>query len=264
MQSAIDARLCQQSPGRFIPMLPTGDVLAAPCKKWSCPACGPRAARRFIARVQRTPRFTYFITLTSKPGQGSVNRQSVKNFNACWRSFAQWLKREVGLNHVTWTLEQGEKTGHLHRHALIDTNRSFSYKRARAALVRTGHGAVCDFKPSRSARSVQAGARYLGKYLGKSLSDQKHAWPRYTRRCQTSTPAIPSPPSQYKFIATSAFWPSAPRLNPIFDRKRMPRMLPDGDPRVLFINSLESQRKTASEETPHVRFLDKIDAHQSP
>src|SRR5579871_1915436 len=101
----------------------TGTALPALCKKWGCAVCGPRAQRRFIARVLRTPRFTYFITLTSRP-HGSLTRELVKNFNACWRSFLQWLKREVGINHVSWTLEQGERTGHLHRHALIDTNRS--------------------------------------------------------------------------------------------------------------------------------------------
>lgn len=189
---------CQALIGNYLSTT-TGELIPARCKKWSCKFCGPRAARRFVARVMRTRRFTYFITLTSRP-HGALDASTIRKFNACFRSFRQWLKRECGLGDVTWTLERGEKTGHLHRHALIDTNRSFSYKRARAALVRTGHGAVCDFKPSRSAQSAQAGARYLGKYLAKNLSLHSTEWPKYSRRCQTSTPPLPKPDQQYIFI----------------------------------------------------------------
>lgn len=246
MQSATQTVACQQSPGYFWNPL-TGLVQHAPCKKWSCPACGPRAARRFIARVMRTPRFTYFITLTSKPdGVPGTSAAQVKKFNACWRSWLRWLKREAGVNHVTWTLERGSKTGHLHRHALIDTNRSFSYKRARASLVRTGHGAVCDFKPSRSQHSSRAGARYLGKYLAKHLENTP--WPKYSRRCQTSTKSWKAKSSSYKFLAYGDHWRSITQDSPL-DLHRMPRMLADDDPRVLHIalNQYEKLRHGGTE-----------------
>ncbi len=258
---------CQATIGIFFDPA-TGEVAAARCKKWSCATCGPRAARRFIARVLRTPRFTYFITLTSKPHDPYLTREQVRSFNACWRSFLQWLKREVGIGDVTWVLERGEKTGHLHRHALIDTSRSFSYKRARAALVRTGHGAVCDFKPSRSQQSAQAGARYLGKYLAKSLPDHRSAWPRYSRRCQTSTPNLPRTASSFVFIPRPQYARDSPfvasRQQYLHDYSVRNSDLTDAREFAGYQTSLESVRKSASEETPYVQFLDEKHEAQGP
>jgi hypothetical protein len=254
---------CQATIGMFFDPA-TGEAVAARCKKWSCKVCGPRAARRFIARVMRTPRFTYFITLTSKP-HGAMTKALVREFNAAWRAFRQWLKREVGIGDVTWVLEQGEKTGHLHRHALIDTSRSFSYKRARAALVRSGHGAVCDFKPSRSQHSAQAGARYLGKYLAKSLSDHASQWPRYSRRCQTSTPHIQRPKSTFIFIARPfAHRGDSPWKDATEMYGRSIQDLTDRRDFAGYQTSLESVRKSASEDTTYVQFLDESEANRGP
>lgn len=175
----------------------TGELIKAPCKKWSCKDCGPRAARRFVARVLRTPRFSYFVTLTARP-HGEIYAADVREFNQRWRSWKRWLKRNVGVGHTSWVLERGKRTGHLHRHVIVETGRSFSYKSARAALIRSGLGAVCDFKPKRHGISVRAAANYLGKYLGKHLGDTR--WPRYTRRCQTSIPDIHEKKSGWVFI----------------------------------------------------------------
>jgi hypothetical protein len=190
---------CQGVAGNFV-NTETGEITNARCKKWSCKSCGPRKARRFVARVLRTPRFTYFVTLTAKPHGEYLDAATVRRFNGSWRSWRQWLKREAGVGDVTWVLERGGKSGHLHRHALIETGRSFSYKKARAALVRCGMGAVCDFKPIKVAQSAAAGARYLGKYLGKSLADHQTDFPRYARRAQTSSPDIRLPCPVFLFV----------------------------------------------------------------
>lgn len=178
----------------------TGELVPARCKKWSCKFCGPRAARRFVARVMRAKSYSYAITLTARP-HGAVTRELVQNFNACWRSWKQWLRREVGaLGDCSWSLELGPKSGHLHRHLLIHTRRSFSYKRARAALVRCGLGAVCDFKPIKSQNSARAGGRYLGKYLAKTTAEHHTLWPRYSRRAQTTVPALAHPKTDFIFV----------------------------------------------------------------
>jgi hypothetical protein len=191
---------CQALVGNFINQA-TGELTPARCKKWSCKFCGPRAARRFVARVMRAKCYTYAITLTARP-HGAMTRELVKSFNASWRSWKQWLERETGgrLGDCSWTLEQGPANGHLHRHALIATRRSFSYKRARAALVRCGLGAVCDFKPIRSQKSGAVGGRYLGKYLAKATSEHQSQWPRYSRRAQTSVPDVRPPGDPYIFV----------------------------------------------------------------
>lgn len=196
---------CQSSPGNLINHS-TGEIYAASCKKWDCRTCGPRAARRFVARVLRTPRFTYFVTLTAPPHPPELDAPLVRGFNRSWRTWRQWLKRNAGVGHCTWTLERGSKHGHLHRHAMIETSRRFSYSDARAALVRAGCGPVCDFKRIKSKGSVQAGARYIGKYLAKHLGDAH--WPRYTRRAQCSIKDNRLPPGPaWHFVARPvAIW----------------------------------------------------------
>lgn len=186
---------CQALVGNFFNHA-TGELIPARCKKWSCKFCGPRRARRFVARVLKTPSLSYFVTLTSVPHDEYLAREHVKRFNACWRSWLQWLKREVGVSDCSWVLERGNKSGHLHKHALLTTGRSFSYKRARAAIVRCGLGAVCDFQRISGNRRA---ANYLAKYLQKA-DGAEWPWPRYTRRAQTSQPDFPREPSTFTFI----------------------------------------------------------------
>lgn len=226
------ASQCPTPPGVFYSSQ-SGATVLAPCKRWCCPVCGPRSARRFAARVRRTPSYTYFITLTSLP-HGAVTAQLVKKFNACWRAWLQWLKRELTVGAISWVLERGKKTGHLHRHVAIETSKSFSYKRARAALVRTGHGAVCDFAPFRIANSGPAAAGYLAKYLAKEMAAPGR-FPRYSRRCQSSTPVEKRDGDyDYKFKAWGGHWRSTSQ-DSVLDSHRMPRQLADDDPRVLTI-----------------------------
>lgn len=185
---------CQAQIGNFLNRS-TGQLIPARCGKWSCRVCGPRAQRRFIARVLRTRSFSYFITLTSRPHAEHLTGEHVRTFNRSFRAFRQFLKRECGIGDSTWVLERGGKSGHLHRHWAVQTRKRFSYSRARAAIVRSGQGAVCNFKPVRSKRGV---ASYIGKYLGKHLGD--NLWPRYARRCQTSIPDNRTPTGDWVFI----------------------------------------------------------------
>jgi hypothetical protein len=200
---------CKHPIGNFFSPT-TGEVKQAPCCKWSCAACGPRRARRYVARVSRMPARGYFITLTARP-HGPVDAETVKSFNRCYRHWRQWLKRECGVGHSSWVLEKGERTGHLHRHAVIETFRSFSYRRARASLVRCGLGVVCDFKRISSKRGASPAARYLGKYLGKHLSNSAN-WPRFARRCQTSVPDNTIRTHSWSFIARPKWDVPAQRL----------------------------------------------------
>lgn len=235
---------CQALVGNFF-CEATGQLLPARCKKWSCKFCGPRRARRWIARIRRAARVDYFITLTARP-HGAVTRELVKKFNASWRSWLQWLKREVkGIGDISWTLEQGSNTNHLHRHALIETGGSFSYRRARAALVRTGHGAVCKFVPVRAQRSAMAGAGYIGKYLGKALGEHSSQWPRYSRRAQTSVPEMKSPsPMTWTFVQKPRLiWSRREESHDPVIESMSPKHEYIGGQRELTLNQLEKLRQ---------------------
>jgi hypothetical protein len=205
----------------------------------------------------------YTITLTARP-HGAVTAELVRNFNASWRSWLQWLKRELGVGRIefSWVLERGGRTGHLHRHAVVDTRgRSFSYRRARAALVRCGMGSVCNFRPILSQQAARAGAAYIGKYLSKHLADpRRRSFPAYSRRCQTTIPKLPPLDDQewhfYPFWSRGAW--SAP-ARAAADPKMLPRMLRDDDPRVLVIGLTSKQGEKlrhGTAETPAVEAIE--------
>lgn len=238
----------------------TGLLLPARCKKWSCKFCGPRRARRWIARIRRAARVDYFITVTARP-HGAVTRELVKKFNASWRSWLQWLKRELKVGDVSWTLEQGSKSNHLHRHALIQTGRSFSYKRARAALIRSGHGAVCKFVPIKSSRSATAGAGYIAKYLGKSLGEHSTQWPRYARRAQTSVPDLTEPSAfDFTFIKKPSIdWKRREEFHDPAQEFLCPKSDYIGGQRELTLNQIEKLRQEEWRENRYATQILEID-----
>lgn len=161
----------------------TGEVRPAPCGSWNCVDCGPRKSRRFQARIAPS-KWSYMVTLTLD-GEGSASTANVKRLNRNWRVFKRWLQRSAKLRDFAWVNEQGKKHGRIHKHALVQSS-TFSYRRARAAVLRAGFGPVCDFSRVRSQRAVRS---YVSKYLTKSLAVR---WPKYSRRCQTSLPATKS------------------------------------------------------------------------
>jgi len=158
-------------------------VLPTRCKRWQCPECGSRRQRQFIKRISQRPAKGYFATFTVDR-DGSASRENIKRLNKCWRPLSQWLKRNAALSDTTWVNEIGSAHGRIHKHAVLSCSR-FDYREARAAVVRAGFGAVCNFQPIKLG---QAGANtYVSKYLGKNLAGPE--WPKYARRCQTTIPA---------------------------------------------------------------------------
>jgi|SRR5215472_11035624 len=166
----------------------TGWVKPALCKSWRCGYCGPRKQRQWVRRITRRAIKGYFVTLTVDRG-GELLAENIRRLNRCWRTLKQWFKRNAGLRNFSWTNESGSKNGRIHKHAVIECD-GLDYREARAAVVRAGFGAVCDFQRIRfGSRGAHA---YLSKYLAKNLADGE--WPRYARRCQTTHPADPPEP----------------------------------------------------------------------
>lgn len=129
-------------------------------------------------------KWTYFLTLTlpaENDGQPTV--ENVKFLNQCWRRFLRWLRKKVNVSNFAWCNELGERTNRLHKHALISC-RYLNYSRARRAVVAAGFGAVCDFQKVRTPRGILS---YVSKYMSLAL---RTCWPKYSRRCQTSVPAL--------------------------------------------------------------------------
>lgn len=161
----------------------TGQEVPARCKSWYCVECGPRRVRRWQRRLS-SRRWGYLITLTvAGPLAGAATKENIYAINRSWRTFSRWLKRNAGLGHYAWTNEQGETSGRLHKHVIVESSR-IDYKAARAAITRAGLGQVCDFAKINSQRGAM---RYITKYLAKHL-DNGCPWPKFARRAQTALP----------------------------------------------------------------------------
>lgn len=164
--------------GCFVNRL-TGEVMLCPCGSWRCDRCGRRNVGRFLKRI-RGRTYSRMATITLE-GDGRPSRENLRRLNAGWRTWKRWLDRTVGRKVAfTWVNEQGEKSGRLHKHVLLDIPR-FDYRHARAAAVRNRLGRVIDFQKVRNFGAQS----YVVKYLSKGLGVE---WPKYTRRCQTTEP----------------------------------------------------------------------------
>lgn len=85
----------------------TGQLFPDECQTWSCPACGPRRARRYARAIEHAG-YERFVTLSRTPANPRA---------ACAR--LAYLVRRAGYAWETaWIVETGEQTGMRHVHAL--------------------------------------------------------------------------------------------------------------------------------------------------
>ncbi len=135
------------------------------CKRWSCPACGPRKARATIARIQAGMNLgpTRFFTLTS-PGGDSAD-ESYAEFSARWKRMHQRMVRRFGKFEYLAVVEP-QKRGAAHVHVVYRGPFIPQAWLSRAA-AECGFGRIADIR--RSHRQLTS---YLAKYLTKQLASQ--------------------------------------------------------------------------------------------
>lgn len=230
-------------------------VMRIGCGSHNCRNCGPRLRAEFCARAMRmrqSHRTRKFITFTALPAPpcyackyvGGCCLRCTRDFNRRVRTVFRWARRlqsraaarrnrPAPLSpQFAWTNEQGESTGHLHKHALMDLD-YIPQALLSAACVRAGLGRVVDIRP---VKDMRGGVGYLAKYMAKAKGQR---WGRGARRMQSSrglTAPRAAAREGWRVHSITGHWWSASQDSP-FDRKMMPRILADGDPRVLWVGS---------------------------
>lgn len=163
----------------------TGRCRLANCNQWACPSCGPRKARRFVARILRGE-YNWFWTFTT--GE-QLTPESSSLLSARIRRFIYFVRQQIcDISARTWTKETGEHGRRvLHAHMLVGASkRRISYKELHRLADRCGLAPMRKWKRIRGSGGRVAG--YVAKYLGKAMTA---SWPRYVRRCWTSVPELP-------------------------------------------------------------------------
>lgn len=144
------------------------------CKKWSCPVCGPKNARKLrgaINRVAEDKNLKRFLTLTLDPSK--YEGDSVQYINNCWKKLRVYLSRKYGQKISFIRVLEFHKSGHAHFHILID--RFIPFEWIKSAWQAVGGGGV-DIRYV----DVHRVARYLSSYLTKeTLLNLPHNRRRY-------------------------------------------------------------------------------------
>lgn len=186
---AASLRVCSNAPSRW--MIGTDSdtmtcmVCRPACKRWSCPECAARNARRWIARVingvNQLDGDWFMFTLTShEHWRGS---RTVPNLRQGWKKLYNRMRRKFGTNHYVkvWELHSDKQSFHLH--GLIDTYVGHRWIKDNAREC--GMGYQVDFHNVDNAGKV---AGYIAKYFLKSegvLKDEPDAWVKNLRRIET-------------------------------------------------------------------------------
>lgn len=142
-----------------------------PCKKWSCPACGPKKVNMFgWAAGEAASRYELrrLMTLTLDPLQVPEGVKPIKHLKHVWRKFRVPMTRKFGRSvRFLWVLEL-HKSGMPHLHVLID---EFVPQRwLSATWSRYGGGRVVDIRDA--GGDMKKIGWYLAKYLSKGLMNR--------------------------------------------------------------------------------------------
>src|SRR5277367_2469848 len=162
-----------------------GLAIAAPCRRWQCPACGPRRVRAYQRRMAQVP-YNRFITLTMK-GVMPWTRETLRTLSRSWARLRRVLARKYGLSHFTRVVER-HKSGSPNLHVAA-ASAYIPQKVLRILAEQSGFGRVCDIRAILNQRILG----YVTKYLTKTTATGEpgfHGIP-YGRRIQTSVAPVP-------------------------------------------------------------------------
>lgn len=184
-----DQRLSTSCPTGTIVATAGDAILLAPasCKKWSCDPCGKRKTRLLAHRIALSPG-RRFLTLTMRPQPNTSPQSQLDALNDSWRSLWKRIRRAHGPRALGYVkIVELHKSGRPHLHLCIAT--PFIHQRwlSRNWAELTG-SPIVDIRLVKSERGI---ARYLSKYLTKSLASIAHR----RRWSQSSKFLPPTPPT---------------------------------------------------------------------
>lgn len=201
----------------------TGAVFRIGCGRWDCPDCGPRRRADFAARagrITRSHKYLKSLTVTA-PGNPTVRgsnsasstrlaaprpaparcaecvhldgkcRVCVRTFDRSWRGFWQSVCRYVeglGLGvqkrpQSVWVNEQGDRTGHLHKHVVADLP-YIPHELLKRWAVSAGLGEQVYIE---ALRDPDGGVGYAMKSLTSYMVKGRDLrWGKHVRRAQSS------------------------------------------------------------------------------
>jgi hypothetical protein len=135
------------------------------CKKWNCPRCGPRRAKRLryeISKKANELQLTRFLTLTLDHKDVTAE-DSLKYLRDCWNKFRVYLKRKYGQSITFISIVEPQKSGHAHLHILVD--RYIDQRWISDNWHAVGGGKMVFIKRV----DIHRVSKYLSKYLTKEI-----------------------------------------------------------------------------------------------
>jgi hypothetical protein len=148
------------------------------CKRWDCPVCGPKRARklrRAIIRHAERLELRRFLTMTLDPKKTTAE-ESEAYLKDCWRKMRVYLKRYAGESIQFIAVVEFQKNGFAHLHVLVD--RQLPHAWIQDSWQAVGGGMFVNIK----FVDIHRIAGYLSKYLTKELftSIRKRGARRYS------------------------------------------------------------------------------------
>lgn len=158
-----------------------GRLWRPPCKRWSCPICGPQNAAGwgYVAMygaqklIDQNVRIA-FVTITSHERLSAD--LAIQVWPNAWKKLYSRIKRQYGAGDYMMVTEK-TKRGKLHVHAVVTWPVALSWLKDNAREC--GLGFQADVQPIEYAAGAAA---YVAKYLTKS----NYAWPTGWRRVRLS------------------------------------------------------------------------------
>lgn len=179
---------------------PAAKLVPSLCRKWNCPSCGPRKARRLRKRLSKT-RPNRLVTLTLRPEPGLSPRDHLAIANRAWSVIWRRLRRKHGPKAAGYAkIVELTKAGTPHLHIIVDC--PWIEQRWLSAAWRDLTGSfIVDVRAVTRKRGI---AGYLTAYLTKALEV-----PPGMRKWSASRQWVPpeeSPPLEPGEIPPSTSW----------------------------------------------------------
>lgn len=158
-------------------------LLRGSCGMWSCPQCGARNGRRWLARIlehmnRNKRRNWYFVTLTAHEKWRGPSA-SRRNLQTGWKRLYNRIRRKYGLVEYVKVWEAHDD-GSWHIHAIWNRKIGKRWLKDNARACGMGYQVHCV-----QAKNPGQVAGYCAKYLLKSL-DQAPVYERGMRRIEVS------------------------------------------------------------------------------